>query len=229
MSLTVIHQPDYAPYLGFFHRLIQADTFIVLDHVQFVHSNRGWTHRDKLLSANGPKWITIGIKKTSSRSPINTITMSDSTPWRTEHLNFIRHNYKSAEYFDEVFPLICSFYENATDSLFEFNMAVIRGIIDLLEIKVNLILSSELNPKGSKTNLILDLLETTNSKTYLSGLGAKDYLVHQNFSDAHINLLWQDFEHPIYTQCYPGFTPMLSVYDALLNCGPSQVSRMLKA
>ena len=228
MSVTVIHQPDYAPYLGFFHRLINADTLIVLDHVQFVHSNRGWTHRDKLLTANGPKWITIGIRKTSSRSPINTIMTSNSAPWRTDHLNFIRHNYMKAKYFEEVFPLISSFYDNASDSLLEFNMTVIHKVLELLDIKVKVIFSSDLNPKGSKTDLIINLLETTNSTSYISGLGAKDYLDTQRFKEAHIDLLWQDFDHPIYTQCHPGFTPMLSVYDALLNCGPSQVSQMLR-
>jgi len=32
---VVIHQPDFMPYLGFFHRLLQCDLYIALDHVQF--------------------------------------------------------------------------------------------------------------------------------------------------------------------------------------------------
>ena len=43
---TVIHQPDFFPYLGFFHRLVKADLFIIFDHVQFVR--RGWHNRDKI-------------------------------------------------------------------------------------------------------------------------------------------------------------------------------------
>jgi len=32
---VAIHQPHYLPWLGYLHRMAQADLFIVLDHVQF--------------------------------------------------------------------------------------------------------------------------------------------------------------------------------------------------
>jgi len=51
---VVIHQPDFLPYLGFFHRLLSANEFIVLDHVRM--SKRGWVHRDKIKTSNGEKW-----------------------------------------------------------------------------------------------------------------------------------------------------------------------------
>ena len=37
-NTVVIHQPDFAPYIGFFQRLI-SDLFIILDN---VISNDGW-------------------------------------------------------------------------------------------------------------------------------------------------------------------------------------------
>ena len=57
-NTVVIHQPDFAPYIGFFQRLINAELIIILDNVQFVHSNNGWTHRDKIRTKEGSKWIT---------------------------------------------------------------------------------------------------------------------------------------------------------------------------
>jgi len=37
MSRTVvIHQPDFLSYLGFFHRFLQADLWVILDQVQYV-------------------------------------------------------------------------------------------------------------------------------------------------------------------------------------------------
>ena len=64
MKVVVIHQPDFLPYLGFFHRLLHADLFVLLDHVQFVtNGSRSWTHRDKIKTAQGERWLTVGVKK----------------------------------------------------------------------------------------------------------------------------------------------------------------------
>ena len=51
--LVVIHQPDFMPYLGFFHRLLLADIYIVLDNVQYVRGSRTMTSRDKIKTVRG--------------------------------------------------------------------------------------------------------------------------------------------------------------------------------
>ena len=33
--ITSIHQPNYIPWLGFFHKLLLSDTYVVFDDVQF--------------------------------------------------------------------------------------------------------------------------------------------------------------------------------------------------
>ena len=38
--IVAIHQPHYLPWLGYLHRMAQADLFVVLDHVQFERRNR---------------------------------------------------------------------------------------------------------------------------------------------------------------------------------------------
>ena len=43
MKTICIHQPDFAPYIGFFDRLLNSDHFVILDNVQFIR--RGWHHR----------------------------------------------------------------------------------------------------------------------------------------------------------------------------------------
>ena len=34
--IVSIHQPQYFPYLGFFHKLARSDVFVALDTVQFL-------------------------------------------------------------------------------------------------------------------------------------------------------------------------------------------------
>ena len=68
-KIVVIHQPDFMSYLGFFHRLLHADLFIVLDNVQFVsNSSKAWTNRDKIKTQKGDQWLTVSVNK----APLNT-------------------------------------------------------------------------------------------------------------------------------------------------------------
>ena len=48
------------------------------------------------------------------------------------------------------------------------------------------------------------------------------------FEQAGIQVLWQDFQCPVYEQQFPeaGFVPNLSVIDALLNCGQDLASKL---
>ena len=67
IDTVVIHQPDFFPYLGFFHRFLNADFYISLDHVQF---SPAWTARDKIKTQNGWKWLTVNVKKTPQKTSI---------------------------------------------------------------------------------------------------------------------------------------------------------------
>ena len=58
---TVIHQPDFMPWMGYFNKIQNSDLLIHLDDVQF--SRRGWTHRDKIRIHNNHTWLTIPIEK----------------------------------------------------------------------------------------------------------------------------------------------------------------------
>jgi len=37
--IVTVHQPHFMPWLGYLHRMAQADLFIVLDPVQFERRN----------------------------------------------------------------------------------------------------------------------------------------------------------------------------------------------
>ena len=130
MKTVVIHQPDFLSYLGFFHRLLYADLFILLDHVQFVnHSNKSWTHRDKIKTANGERWLTISVVKAPRNTSINRIQLADND-WREQNLNLLRENYRNTPFFSEIFPIIQSLYSSPCERLVEFNEASIHMLME---------------------------------------------------------------------------------------------------
>ena len=225
-NTVVIHQPDFAPYIGFFQRLTNSDLFIILDNVQFVHSNNGWTHRDKIRTREGEKWITNSVKKTSRNSLINEIIYSKSD-WRTRNLNLIKQNYRKAKFFGTMFPYFEDLYYLKKESLLEFNMIWIKSICNLLDLKIDIVYSSQLDVSGAKNDLIINLLNSVNATDYLSGDGAKAYLEEDIFTENNINLIWQNYSHPIYEQQFEGFIPYLSIIDCLLNCGIKQTKDLI--
>jgi hypothetical protein len=79
---------------------------------------------------------------------------------------------------------------------------------------------------GQKDELILNLCRIEKVKTYISGPFGRDYLDEEKFAAAGIDIRYQDYEHPVYPQLYPGFEPYMSGIDLLFNHGPESL-RML--
>ncbi len=229
MSKTVvIHQPDFLSYLGFFHRLLQADQFVVLDHVQFVKSNRSWTHRDKIKTPNGTTWLTVSVRKCSRDTAINQVQLSDRVPWRENNLNLLQQHYAKAPCFSEVHPYIEKLYALEYSTLIEFNMASIHMLCDLFDIEIDTLFSSDLECHGRKNELLVEILTQIKATHYLSGLGAKDYFDSDPFDKSGIEVIWQEFTHPVYPQLYGNFVSGLSSIDILYNCGIERSRTILR-
>jgi hypothetical protein len=217
---VVIHQPDFMPWLGFFHRLIQADLFIVLDHAQFVTgTSRSWMHRDLIKTPAGPKWLTLSVKKAPLGAPIRDIELSPDAKWRAANLNLLRENYRKAPYLGEALPAVEALYNAGHARLVEMALASIDMLSDMLGVQTPRALASQMEPVGANNAMLIDLLQKVGATRYLSGLGARAYLDPELFAKAGIEVIWQDFQHPVYPQLHGQFKPALSALDMLFNCG----------
>jgi len=117
---VVIHQPDFLSYLGFFHRLLYADLYVVLDNVQYVRgTSKSWMNRDKIKTSIGEQWLTVSVKKSSKQTNINQIKINYSLNWQEKNLNLLIQNYKKAAFFDEIFPYLKNLYSKKYEKLIE--------------------------------------------------------------------------------------------------------------
>ncbi|MBU4273943.1 MAG: WbqC family protein [Planctomycetes bacterium] len=57
-----IHQPNFFPWLGYFHRVSRVERWVFFDHVQ-VPRGKSWVSRNRILLAGTPAWLTIPIEK----------------------------------------------------------------------------------------------------------------------------------------------------------------------
>lgn len=229
-KIVVIHQPDFLSYLGFFHRLLNADIYIALDDVQYVSSSsRSWTNRDKIKTQMGEQWLTVNVKKAPRDTNINKIVLNDTIDWKKQNLDLLKQNYKKAKYFDEVFPFLEKLYENNDEKLSDFNMNSIFMLLELFDIQIDIEYSSNLNTTKTKSARLVEILTQVGATHYLSGMGAKDYHIDKPFDDANIEVIWQDFKHPVYPQLHGEFIPYLSSIDLLFNCGIEKSREILRS
>ena len=230
MSKTVvIHQPDFLSYLGFFHRLLKADLFIILDDVQFINgTSKSWTNRDKVKTQNGEKWLTLSVKKAPRATNINQIKLNYSLNWQNKNLELIKQSYMKAKYFTEIMPYIEKLYSFKYEKLIDFNMSSILMLLKLFDIQIDIKYSSDLKTTKTKSERLVEILKQVNASHYLSGIGAKDYHQDEPFIKENIKVLWQNFKHPIYIQIKGDFIPFLSSIDLFFNCGIEDSRKILR-
>ncbi len=63
---------------------------------------------------------------------------------------------------------------------------------------------------------------------YLSGNGAKVYNDNKLYSENSLELIYQDYIAPTYTQMSNEFVSGLSIIDVLFNCGFEGAEKLLK-
>ncbi len=220
-KVLAIHQPNYIPWLGYFHKMAHSHIFVYLDSVQYPRG-QSYSSRNRIKTANGTPFLTIPVKIPRGKSGKTTYLEIeiDGNKWKRKHLRTVELNYKKAPYFQEVFALYQEQLEKH-QQFCELNIGLIEAIACYLELSTQRTrLSNELDEFGQKSHLIVDLCQILKATTYLSGTGGgKEYNDEQILNAADIELAYSSFEHPIYPQSWGDFVSNLSILDTLFNCG----------
>ena len=231
--IVTVHQPHFMPWLGYLHRMAQADLFIVLDHVQFERGN--YQNRTMIRMNGEARWLTVPVVQRSQKERIiekqidNTLA---DTPrwWSMAHFQTVRQAYRDARYLGLYAPTLRQILETRWTRLVELNAAMLEFLRDALGIRTRIVRSSELGVDGAKSQLILNLCRAVGADTLLAGLGgSRHYLDQAEFESQGVRIAHQQFTHPVYGQCGDApFTPGLSSLDLLLNCGPASRELLLR-
>ena len=97
MILTA-HQPVYLPWLGLFHKIALAETFVYFDQVQYLPKD--WMNRNKIRTKDGSIWLTVPVLRKGYRDlKSSEIEINNSINWQKKHLRSISLNYKKSPYF----------------------------------------------------------------------------------------------------------------------------------
>ncbi|UCG25580.1 MAG: WbqC family protein [Chloroflexota bacterium] len=218
--IVAVHQPNYLPWIGYFHKMAHSDVFVLLDTVQFPRGT-SVANRNRIKTAQGVLQLTmpVSIPKGRQGKVSYAEVRTAANGWQRKHLKSIQMAYSKAPYFGAHFDEIDALLHQS-NSLLEINLAMIRYCAEALNIHTQTLLLSQLSlNSGAKSELIVNICRELGASQYLSGQGARKYNDPAMFSAAGVDLIYQDFTCPVYPQLHGEFVPNLSVVDLLFNCG----------
>jgi len=220
-----IHQANYFPYPGFFHKIKQADVFVIQDDVKFVNRT---TNRNKIISSSEYTWINVPIKKGHKSLPIMDVKINNEIPWGKINLKKICAGYNKSKFFHLYKDYFENLYKKEWNNIFDLNFETIKQVLRWLDIKVEIVIESELRVSGQPTERLVKVCKKLGADTYISGIGGKRYLDEKLFEKNKIILKHQNYNPIRYLQHMSrSFIPNLSIIDLLANVG-SKSGKLLK-
>lgn len=113
--------------------------------------------------------------------------------------------------------------------LIGLNLHLISALANVLNIKANMVCSSEFPYCGKEKNeKLVSICKFTGADTYLSGSGGRAYINEGMFNEAKIKVQWHTYDHPTYKQMFEGFQPNMSIIDLLFNAGSQAKEIIMK-
>jgi hypothetical protein len=219
------HQPAYNPWLGFIHKILLSDTFVVMDDVQFEKNS--FINRNKILQNNNEVMLTIPVKTKNYKSKtLKEIEVVDGR-WQIKHLKSIEQAYKKSKYFDTIFEQLKKIYEIKSNFLINYTDAYLKFIVDYLEIETKIVWASDLNIEAKKLDYVVELTKKLDGDIFVFGSQGKNYADVDYIQQKNITAYFQEYNHPIYTQLGTKFYPYMGIIDLLFNEDKEKIKEII--
>ena len=225
--------------IQWYQKLNRYDECLIERHESFIKQ----TYRNRMLipTTNGPLSLTIPTNHNTSLA-MKDIRSSDHANWRHVHWNALLSAYGESPFFEYYQDDIRPFYEKKYEFLFDFNMEITEKMIELLDIRPKIsvtseyiqseelkeksIESEELKVKSEEFNgLANHKVQSSNHKVQSKEVQSKEVQSIVDFREAirpKKPLPDAEFESKRYYQVYEqkfGFQPNMSILDLLFNEG----------
>jgi len=218
--IVAVNQPYFCPYPGFFYKAFLADVLVLLDDVQFPQQTT-WLSRNRFKNDQGTLWMTIPVwKKGLGRQQINQVKVSYEGRWIRKHPESLRSFYVNAPYLAEHLDFMEKIFSARPERLIDLNLAIIRYLLNSLQVETRLVLLSELGVKAQGTRLFVDICQALSASIFLAQTQAEKYHEADLFRLNGIEARYFRYLAPVYPQLWGDFIANLSTFDLICNCGP---------
>lgn len=213
-----------------------VDVFVFLDDVQL--SKQSWQTRNRIKREDGEEMLlSVPIRHSGSMQDrlIKNVGLNDGVHWESKHLKSFEQNYRRAPYLKDAMAIFETTLRSHGPWLCELNIAIIENLAERMGIGANRrIRSSEIAGKSAdRRNRLVDICEHVRADTYLSPAGAADYLAEGDgaaqFTAMSIELFFQRYEHPTYSQINGVFRSHMCVLDLIANVGLGEAPAVIRS
>lgn len=215
--LLTIHQPNFLPWPGFFHKWMISDAMLLLDTVQFEKNE--WQNRNRIKTAQGAQWMSVPVNYRFPQT-IREVGIADRR-WPRKMCTCIEQAYAKAPFTQDYWPEVRRVLNEPFELLRDLNAELIRLMGGFLGCRAPLYMASDLGVTNTDpTGRLLELCTALKADAYLSGQEGRVYLDRDVFAAQGVALYFQRVEAPVYKQMHGDFVSHLSILDLLLNLGP---------
>jgi hypothetical protein len=209
----------FFPWVGMFEQIRLADVYVHYTDVQF--SKGSFVNRVQIKTANGSKWLTVPLRDLALGMTIAEVLIDDSQDWRRRHRELLKQSYAKAPFVDEMLGLVDTVYGSDSKTIGQLSKASLAAVVDYFGLGASrrFLTIEELAVPGSGSERVLDIVRALGGTEYVSGMGGKQYLEHEQFAAAGIEVQYMDYRKAPYPQLHGEFTPYVSVLDLIANMG----------
>lgn len=220
------YQPYFAPFPGFFEKILSSEVFVIMDSVQFP-LGRSWLTRNRFKNDKGIYWIRVPVwRKGKGLQNISEVRICYDRGWAERTIKGLRMAYKNAPYFSEHIGFWEKILSMGIERLVDLNLKIIHYVMDYLNIRIRPVLLSELGIKKKEPELTICICKSLGAKHFLARKSAKKYLDLREFKKEGIEVIFFNPKTPVYPQLWGDFIPNLSIFDLIFNCGPKTLDIM---
>jgi hypothetical protein len=203
IPLNSILSSTYFGPVQWYQKLAHSDTVYLEQHDHFIKQT--YRNRCVIATTQGPQALTVPVESPQGlridKTEMKDVRISDHGSWRHLHWQALQSAYGESPFFEFYADDLHPFFEKHWDYLFDFNLAIMQKMCELLDIEPHIELTEEyMQPDG-----MVD---------YRDAIRPKHPLPDASFTPRPY--------YQVYQQKF-GFLPNLSILDLLFNEGNEAV------
>jgi len=221
-------QPTLFPSLYVFNRAYQADMFIMMLSAQFCAANKkedgnkGKTGQRHMLLGGAKPVAWVGVPIERELQPIRE-TVLKSTNWRDTIMTELDERYSSAPYYLNYRGVVQDILRNS-NTLGDLNSNCFLWGHKVFNLACTVKDDVEICPLQKGNDWVSSLVQHSGCDTLITGKPSLNYLDTERFTKVKV----QDWKCPTYPQISTGWTPSLSMLDAIFNIGAEATAQLIK-
>jgi hypothetical protein len=215
---VAVHQPNFAPWSGYFAKMFAVDEFVFFDDTQMP--NRGYVNRVKIARGkDAEQWLSAPVRRASGQA-IREVEFVEE-PWHVAHLKTLQLTYGRSEFSAQTRELVEPLFDDPGPTLAGFNMRLIETVARHLGWEGTFHRSSDHPADLLADERLAQLTAAVGGTTYVSGAGGENYQSESTFAAQGVELEVRKYAPIEYARSGWPWVPGLSILDALFHQGPA--------